>query len=230
MRNRTSDLRVLRSNATETPRWARSISKSRWYASCILLKGALGFSGLRFWLFFLSVFRSKTSIYRFFVQKLRFFGFGVLAVCGFSVFFSIWFSVFAKNTNGFSDLISDAVSGRSNSPFGLQMSRVVSRDFRCKQTPKVWTLRAWRWGNPPSRGRKIKRVYMQSYNPGVLEWVFLRLMLRLQLGSLSAGVSSSHLEKDERLILGHVCIYSWKRHALCYAVLGYARNRGVNTL
>ena len=24
-----------------------------------------------------------------------------------------------------------------------------------------------RWGNPPSRGRKIKRVYMQSYNPGV---------------------------------------------------------------
>ena len=59
-------------------------------------------------------------------------------------FFSIWFSVFAKNTNGFSDLISDAVSGRSNSHFELQMSRVVSRDFRCKQTPKVWTLRAWR--------------------------------------------------------------------------------------
>ena len=168
--------------------------------------------------------------YRFFVQKLRFFGFGVLAVCGFSVFFSIWFSVFAKNTNGFSDSISDAVSGRSNSPFGLHMSRVVSRDFRCKQTPKVWTLRAWRWGNPPSRGRKTKRVYMQSYNPGVLEWGFLRFMLRLQLGSLSAGVSSSHLEKDERLILGHVCIYSWKRHALCYAVLGYARNRRLNAL
>ena len=169
--------------------------------------------------------------YRFFVQKLRFFGFGVLAVCGFSVFFfSIWFSVFAKNSNGFSDLISDAVSGRSNSHFELQMSRVVSRDFRCKQTPKVWTLRAWRWGNPPSRGRKIKRVYMQSYNPGVLEWGFLRLLLRLQLRSLSRGVPSSHLEKDERLILGHVCIYSWKRHALCYAVLGYARNRGVNTL
>ena len=220
MRNRTSDLRVLRSNATETPQWARSISKSRWYASCILLKGALGFSGLRFWLFFLSVFRSKTSIFRF------------CCPCGLRIFrfFSIWFSVFAKNTNGFSDLISDAVSGRSNSPFGLQMSRVVSRDFRCKQTPKVWTLRAWRWGNPPSRGRKIKRVYMQSYNPGVLEWGFLRLLLRLQLRSLSRGVPSSHLEKDERLILGHVCIYSWKRHALCYAVLGYARNRGVNTL
>ena len=221
MRNRTSDLRVLRSNATETPRWARSISKSRWYASCILLKGALGFSGLRFWLFFLSVFCSKISIFRFWCPcGLRIFRF----------FFSIWFSVFAKNTNGFSDLISDAVSGRSNSHFELQMSRVVSRDFRCKQTPKVWTLRAWRWGNPPSRGRKIKRVYMQSYNPGVLEWGFLRLLLRLQLRSLSRGVPSSHLEKDERLILGHVCIYSWKRHALCYAVLGYARNRGVNTL
>ena len=32
----------------------------------------------------------------------------LIAVCGVSVF-SIWFSVFAKNTNGFSDLISDVV-------------------------------------------------------------------------------------------------------------------------
>ena len=87
-----------------------------------------------------------------------------------------------------------------------------------------------RWGNPPSRGRKIKRVYKQSYNPGVLGWGFLRLLLRLQLGSLSRGVPSSHLEKDERLILGHICIYSWKRHALCYAVFGFARNRWLNTL
>ena len=84
-----------------------------------------------------------------------------------------------------------------------------------------------RWGNPPSRGRKIKRVYMQSYNPGVLGWGFLRLLLRLQLRSLSRGVPSSHLEKDERLILGHVCIYSWKRHALCYAVLGEKLNYSV---
>ena len=61
-----------------------------------------------------------------------------------------------------------------------------------------------RWGNPPSRGRKIKRVYLQSYNPGVLGWGFFRLLLRLQLRSLSRGVPSSHLEKDERLILGHV--------------------------
>ena len=87
-----------------------------------------------------------------------------------------------------------------------------------------------RWGNLPSRGRKIKRIYMQSCNPGVLGWGFLRLLLRLQLRSLSRGVPSSHLEKDERLILGHICIYSWKRHALCYAVFGFARNRWLNTL
>ena len=78
--------------------------------------------------------------------------------------------------------------------------------------------------------RKIKRVYMQSYNPGVLGWGFLRLLLRFQLRSLSRSVPSSHLEKDERLILGHMCIYSWKRHALCYAVFGFARNRWLNTL
>ena len=87
-----------------------------------------------------------------------------------------------------------------------------------------------RWGNLPSRGRKKKRVYIQSYNPGVLRWGFLRLLLRLKLRSLSRGVPSSHLEKDEKLILGHICIYSWKRHALCYAVLGYARTRWLNTL
>ena len=87
-----------------------------------------------------------------------------------------------------------------------------------------------RWGNPPSRGRKIKRVYMQSYNPGVLGWGFLRLLLRLQLRSLSRGVPNSHLEKHERLILGHFWIFLWKRHALCCAVFGFARNRWLNTL
>ena len=66
---------------------------------------------------------------------------------------------------------------------------------------------------------------MQSYNPRVLGWGFLRLLLRLELGSLSTGVPSSRLEKDERLILGRLCIYSRKSPALCYAVLGYARNR-----
>ena len=65
-------------------------------------------------------------------------------------------------------------------------------------------LFTWRWGtpgrwdNPPSRGRKIKRVYIQSYNPGMLGLVFLRLLLRLQLRSFSRSVPRSHLEKDER--------------------------------
>ena len=86
-----------------------------------------------------------------------------------------------------------------------------------------------RWGNPPSRGRKIKRVYIQSYNPGVLGWVFLRLLLRLQLENLSIGVPSSRLEKDERLILRHMYLFI-KEDALCYAVLGYARNCWLNTL
>ena len=62
---------------------------------------------------------------------------------------------------------------------------------------------------------------MQSYNPGVLRLGFL---------SLSRGVASSNLEKGERLILGHICIYSWKRHPLCYAVFGFARNRWLTTL
>ena len=50
------------------------------------------------------------------------------------------------------------------------------------------------------------------------------------LRSLSRGIPSSHLEKDERLILKHIWIYSWKRHALCYAVFGFATNRWLNTL
>ena len=55
----------------------------------------MGFSVLRFGHF----------LDRFFglcAKKLRFFGFGVH--CRFRIFrLSIWFSVFAKNTNGFSD-------------------------------------------------------------------------------------------------------------------------------
>ena len=68
--------------------------------------GALGFSVLRFWLFFRSVFRflcQKTSVSRFWCS-LQFADFP---------FFSIWFSLFAKNTNGFSDLITDVVFGFS---------------------------------------------------------------------------------------------------------------------
>ena len=33
------------------------------------------------------------------------------------------------------------------------------------------------------------------------------------------------ISKHERLMLGHVGIYPRKRHALCHAVLGYARNQ-----
>ena len=65
-------------------------------------RGALGFSVLRFQLFFRSVFWflcQKTSVFRFWCS-LRFADIP---------FFSIWFSVFAKNTSGFSDLISDAI-------------------------------------------------------------------------------------------------------------------------
>ena len=97
--------------------------------------------------------------------------------------------------------------------------------------PLDWWGTPGRWGNLCRHGQNIKRVYMQSYNPGVLGWGFLRLLLRLQWRSLSWVVLSSYLKKDERFILEHICIYSWKRHALCYAMLGYARNRCLlNTL
>ena len=43
-------------------------------------------------------------------------------------------------------------------------------------------------------------------------------------------LTSRERPEDERLILRHVCIYLWKRHALCYAVFVYARNRWLNTL
>ena len=70
------------------------------------MRGALGFSVLRFWLFFRSVFRfllQKTSVFRFW-WSLRFADFS---------FFSIWFSVFVKNTSGFSVLVPDVVFGFS---------------------------------------------------------------------------------------------------------------------
>ena len=70
------------------------------------MREALGFSVLQFWLFFRSVFRflcHKTSVFRFWCS-LRFADFPL---------FRLWFSVFPTNTNGFSDLISDAVFGFS---------------------------------------------------------------------------------------------------------------------
>ena len=70
------------------------------------MRGTLGFSVLRFWLFFRSVFQlllQKTLVFRFW-WSLRFADF---------LFFSIWFSVFVKNTSGFSFLVPDAEE-RSN--------------------------------------------------------------------------------------------------------------------
>ena len=61
---------------------------------------------MRFWLFFRSVFRfllQKTSVFRFW-WSLRFADFS---------FFSIWFSVFVKNTSSFSVLVPDVVFGFS---------------------------------------------------------------------------------------------------------------------
>ena len=78
-------------------------------------RGALGFSVLRFWLFFRSVFRfllQKTSVFRFW-WSLRFADFS---------FFSIWFSVFVKNTSGFSVLVPDVV-------FHIIFSLVQGRDM-----------------------------------------------------------------------------------------------------
>ena len=66
----------------------------------------------------------------------------------------------------------------------------------------------WRWGtpgrwsNPPSRGRKNKTC-LQPRGAGVR---FIEVDVALQLGSLSMGVPSSRLEKDEILILGLICI------------------------
>ena len=77
------------------------------------------------------------------------------------------------------------------------------------RTPPEFTickgLFTWRrrtpgwWGNPPSRGRKIKRVYMHSYNPGVLGWGFLRFFFALAIKKFE--------ERRPKLI-------SWKRRKI----------------
>ena len=66
----------------------------------------MGFSVLRFWQFFRSVFRflcQKTSVFRFWCSVL---------FADFS-FFSIRFSVFVENNSGFSVLLSNVVFGFS---------------------------------------------------------------------------------------------------------------------
>ena len=71
------------------------------------MRGTLGFSVLRFWLFFLDRF------FGFCANRLRFFPFWCsLRFADFS-FFSIWFSVFVEVTCGFSVLLCDVVFGFS---------------------------------------------------------------------------------------------------------------------
>ena len=72
---------------------------------------------------------------------------------------------------------------------------------------------------------------MQSYNPGVLRWGFLKLStLALTIGEYEHRRPMLMSREDERLILGHVSIYWWKRHAFCCAVWGYASNLWRDTL
>ena len=59
---------------------------------------------------------------------------------------------------------------------------------------------------------------MQSYNLGVLGWGFLRLLLHLQLGSLSTGAPSSRLKNEVRLILGHIYLFMKASHIVLSGV------------
>ena len=94
----------------------------------------MGFSVLRFWLFFRSVFRfllQKTSVFRFW-WSLRFAEFS---------FFSIWFSVFVKNTSGFSVLVPDVVFGFSYfvlfwAPVSVRFEQHLISNSR--ETPKLF--------------------------------------------------------------------------------------------
>ena len=59
---------------------------------------------------------------------------------------------------------------------------------------------------------------------------FLEVVVALSSKELEQRRPKLTSQKDERLTLGHICVYSWKCHALCYAVFGFARNRWLNTL
>ena len=59
---------------------------------------------------------------------------------------------------------------------------------------------------------------------------FLEVVVALEIKEFEQRRPRFTSRKRRKLILGHICIYSWKRHALCYAVFGFARNRWLNTL
>ena len=90
----------------------------------------MGFSVLRFWLFFRSVFRflcQKTSVFRFWCS-LRFADFS---------FFIIWFSVFVKNTSCFSVLVSDVVFGFSYFVRLFGFRSLFDCILNSRETPKL---------------------------------------------------------------------------------------------
>ena len=107
--------------------------------------------------------------------------------------------------------------------------------WRGLSTKRLRTCLHWRWGTPGrwgnllSCGQKIKHVYIQSYNPGVLGWGFLRLLLCLQLRSLSRGVPSSHLEKKKINFWKHIYLFM-KTSRVVLRGVGFARKLWLNTL
>ena len=72
-----------------------------------MVEGGIGIFGFAVLAIFLD------RLFGFCTKKLQFFSFGFSLRFADFTFFSIWFSVFAKNTREFSDLISDAVFGFS---------------------------------------------------------------------------------------------------------------------
>ena len=65
------------------------------------------------WIFGFAVLAIFRSVFRFLYRKTSVFRFCCSLRLADFPFFNIWFSVSAKNTDGFSDLISDTVSGFS---------------------------------------------------------------------------------------------------------------------
>ena len=79
-----------------------------------LVLSVLRFCGFGYFLdHFLGFCAKKTSVFRFLCGSLRFADFP---------FLSTWFSVFVKDTNVFSDLVSDAVFGFCYLGFGFSLT------------------------------------------------------------------------------------------------------------
>ena len=106
-----------------------TVAYEKWSFMGRFKSGALGFSVLRFWLFFRSVFRfllQKTSVFWFW-WSLRFADFS---------FFSIWFSIFVNNTGGFSVLVPDVVFVLFWVPVSVRFEQQLGSNS-CK-TPKLF--------------------------------------------------------------------------------------------